>query len=260
MVPVRSDRARGETISPPAPDEEAITIHPLAPAIEFATIAADRLKNVSDYQCLFVRREHLGGRLQQAESVELKVRLQPLAISARCLGPEQPRGREVVYLSGGDRTKASVYGAGVRGRLVRAEAVSIDDPRLLGKSRHRLLEYGVHRLADDLITQYRHDADYGECRVRLVRDVRVDGRACVCVEVHHPAVRRNFLFNVTRAYFDEQLQLPIRWEAYTWPSKPGTQSVLLEEYTYEKLTINNGLTDADFDPRRTAAKAPAGQR
>ena len=44
-----------------------------------------------------------------------------------------------------------------------------------------------------------------------------------------------------------QLHLPIRYEAYDWPAQAGDAPVLLEEYTYMNLQINQGFTDADFD-------------
>ena len=52
---------------------------------------------------------------------------------------------------------------------------------------------------------------------------------------------------MARIYLDDQLNLPIRYEAYDWPDQPGDKPVLLEEYTYVNLKINQGLTDADFD-------------
>jgi hypothetical protein len=41
--------------------------------------------------------------------------------------------------------------------------------------------------------------------------------------------------------------VPIRYEAYDWPARQGGDPVLLEEYTYMNLQINQGFTDADFN-------------
>jgi hypothetical protein len=67
------------------------------------------------------------------------------------------------------------------------------------------------------------------------------------IQVVHPVPRRNFLFNVARIYLDDELQIPIRYEAYDWPEQQGADPVLLEEYTYLNLKLNQGFTDADFD-------------
>jgi hypothetical protein len=43
--------------------------------------------------------------------------------------------------------------------------------------------------------------------------------------------------------------VPIRYEAYDWPTQPGATPQLIEQYTYLQLKLNNGFTDADFDIR-----------
>ncbi len=54
---------------------------------------------------------------------------------------------------------------------------------------------------------------------------------------------------MTRLFVDDELRLPIRYEAYEWPTKAGEQPPLAEEYTYLNLKFNNGFTDADFDTK-----------
>ncbi len=50
-----------------------------------------------------------------------------------------------------------------------------------------------------------------------------------------------------RIFVDDQLNVPVRYEAYEWPRQPGGKPELIEEYTYLNLKLNNGFTDADFD-------------
>ena len=64
----------------------------------------------------------------------------------------------------------------------------------------------------------------------------------------HPVKRRDFLFHIARIFVDKELMVPLRYEAYDWPAKPGEPPPLLESYTYARLKLNPGLTDADFDP------------
>ncbi len=66
---------------------------------------------------------------------------------------------------------------------------------------------------------------------------------------HPPGPARNFLFHVAQIYVDDELNLPIRYEAYDWPAEEGGKPQLTEEYTYLNLKLNNGFTDADFDIR-----------
>jgi hypothetical protein len=39
----------------------------------------------------------------------------------------------------------------------------------------------------------------------------------------------------------------VRYESYGWPAVEGEAPPLLEEYTYLKVKLNNGFTDADFE-------------
>jgi outer membrane lipoprotein-sorting protein len=52
---------------------------------------------------------------------------------------------------------------------------------------------------------------------------------------------------MARIYFDDELKIPIRYEAYDFPTQEGGKPVLLEEYTYLDVKVNNGFTDKDFE-------------
>ena len=53
-------------------------------------------------------------------------------------------------------------------------------------------------------------------------------------------------------FVDEELNIPVRYEAYDWPAQPGDEMQLLEEYSYLDVKLNVGLTDADFDDKNPA--------
>jgi len=50
-------------------------------------------------------------------------------------------------------------------------------------------------------------------------------------------------------FVDEQFKLPVRYEQFDWPQQPGGPPELVEECNFLNVQINNGFTDADFDPR-----------
>lgn len=52
---------------------------------------------------------------------------------------------------------------------------------------------------------------------------------------------------MSRIFVDDQLNLPIRYEAYDFPAAAGGPPELIEQYSYLDLKLNNGYTDADFD-------------
>ena len=61
--------------------------------------------------------------------------------------------------------------------------------------------------------------------------------------------RREFRYHIARIFVDDELNLPVHYEAYDWPEKPGGEPILTERYTYLNLKLNNGFTDMDFDVR-----------
>jgi hypothetical protein len=76
----------------------------------------------------------------------------------------------------------------------------------------------------------------------------VNGRPAICLEVTalEPLPNRNPRQR-TRLFIDRELNLPIRLEAYEWPARAGGDPLLVEEYEYQDLDLNPGLTDTDFD-------------
>lgn len=55
------------------------------------------------------------------------------------------------------------------------------------------------------------------------------------------------MFYRVRVFFDQELGLPIRFEAYDWPASLKAVPELVEEYIYMDLKLNVGLCDLDFD-------------
>lgn len=73
----------------------------------------------------------------------------------------------------------------------------------------------------------------------------------------HPVPRREFRFHIARVFIDDELRLPVRYEAHDWPDRQDGQSELLEEYTYINLKLNNGFVDNDFSIKNSQYHFPA---
>ncbi|MGH7927183.1 MAG: DUF1571 domain-containing protein, partial [Candidatus Binatia bacterium] len=83
---------------------------------------------------------------------------------------------------------------------------------------------------------------------QFFQGAKINGRICTLLEVRHPVPRPYFDFHIARVFIDDELNVPIRYAAYTWPQQEGAEPPVIEEYTYLDLKLNVGLTDADFDP------------
>jgi hypothetical protein len=229
--------------------------HPLEPAIDMAKKAISNFRNtVTDYSCTIVKRERIDGKLGEHEYMFAKIRQQPFSVYLYFLGPETVKGQEVIWVDGrNDGNMFAHAGSGVRAMV---GTVSLKPSSMLAMQgqRYPITEIGVENLGRRLLEVAEHDKQFGECEVNFYPNAKVNGRVCTCVQVVHPVPRRNFRFHLARVFMDDELHIPIRYEAYDWPQEPGGQPVLMEEYTYMNVKTNNGFTDADFDPRNAAYK------
>ncbi len=231
-----------------APPQAAVQ-HPLEPALQMAYKTKQNIEaNVKDYSATVVKHERIDGKLGDPEYALIKVRQQPFSVYMYFMAPNNLAGQECMYVDGGNGGNMYAHacrercaGSSARYRYAPTSAMAMKDQR------YPITEIGVANLTKRLIEVGEHDKQYGECDVKFYQGAKVNGRVCTMIQVTHPVPRRNFLFNVARIYLDDQLQLPIRYEAYEWPAQQGGAPVLLEEYTYMNLQVNQGFTDADFD-------------
>jgi hypothetical protein len=123
-----------------------------------------------------------------------------------------------------------------------------------------ITEIGMVNLVRRLVEVAKEDVQYGECEVKYYNGAKINSRSCTVIEVIHPVSRKNFRFHLARVFVDDELKLPVRYEAYDWPEKPGGSPELIEEYTYLDVKLNNGFTDEDFsidNPKYHYPKSPA---
>ena len=254
MVP-NGDTAQGNVGTDDAEANTAQGEHPLEPALALASRGLESLRaNIQDYSCTVVKRERINGELQPHEYMFAKIRHKPFSVYLYFLAPEAVKAQEVIYCDGkNDGNMLAHAGSGVRAMV---GTVSLKPQSMLAMqgNRYPITELGVENLAKRLVEVAEHDKQFGECEVNFFPKAKVNGRICTCVQVVHPVPRRNFRFHLARVYIDDEHLIPIRYEAYDWPKEQGGQPILMEEYTYMNVKVNNGFTDADFDPTNSAYK------
>ena len=65
-----------------------------------------------------------------------------------------------------------------------------------------------------------------------------------------------FSFHRARIFFDRELGFPVRYEAYGWPTSPGQEPPLNEEFTFTDVRLDVGLADRDFNITNPAYSFP----
>ncbi len=232
--------------------------HPLDPAI---AIASDGLRNirenVRDYNCVLVKRERIGGELGEYQYIYTKVRSEqlnngrvvvPFSVYMYFLKPSEMKGREVIFVKGQNNGKLVAHERrdSLKGKFGSVWLPPEGALAMMG-NRYPITEVGLKTLVVRLLEKGNRDRKRGECQVEFRKGAKINGRQCTMLQVTHPVQRPYFDFHVARIFIDDELNVPLRYAAYSWPKTPGGAPVLDEEYTYLKLNLNVGLTDKDFD-------------
>lgn len=249
----RVSKANSNT-STPKPAE-----HPLDPAIRFAQNGLTHIQNdIQDYTSTLVKRERINGKLGEHEYIFTKIRQEkvengrvvaPFSVYMYFLAPDKMKGRECIYVKGKNDGKLVAHEGGGLGKVLPTVWLKPESQLAMRGNRYPITQTGVEVLTRRLIEVAQKDRQYGECEVQFFNGAKINGRVCTCIQVKHPTPRPYFTFSLARIFIDDEHQVPIRYEAYTWPVKEGGQPVLDEEYTYLNVKLNVGLTDADFDPK-----------
>ena len=107
---------------------------------------------------------------------------------------------------------------GLRG-LLGTLPLEPSDPLAMQGQQYPLTQIGILKLTKRFIEVADHDMKFDECtEMKWIDHAKINGRPCRCIEVVHPQPRRDFLFHVARVFVDDELNLPIRYERYDWPS------------------------------------------
>ncbi len=235
---------------------EANAAHPLDAALKVARDALERIQtDIDDYSCTLIKQERINGVLQPEEYMFAEIRnrkvkdgvlVTPLSAYLYFLKPGSVKGREVIYVEGQNNGKMVAHESGVLG-IVPAIWLKPNGPIAMRGQLYPITEIGIETLVGRLIEKGERDRKRGECTVEFIKGAKINGRVCTVLQVKHPTRRPWFDFHIARIFMDDELKVPIRYAAYTWPDKPGGKPQLLEAYTYLNLKLNVQLTDADFN-------------
>jgi hypothetical protein len=219
--------------------------HPLDPEIQRGKERLETMRReIKDYSCTFTKRERVNGKLLDYEQMFMKVRHEPFSIYMYFLAPKEVKGQQVVYVAGRNNGKLLAQPVGVLG-VGGPYSLDPNGRFAMKNQRYPITNTGMLRLTEQLIQEGTRDRQFAEIELRYFKGAKVEDRTCTVTQVTHPQLPQ-FEYFMARIFVDDQWNLPIRFESYLWPSKPGGEALLLEEYTYTRLKLNNGFTDADF--------------
>ena len=217
------------------------------PALRWAREGLPGIEKIQDYTATLIKCERIGSSLGEEQYIAIKVRHKPFSVYLNFLKPTSVKGQECLYIDGTNAGKMWAHGTGMQEKLFGTVSLPPDGNMAMRGQRYPLTQIGILNLTRRLIEVASEDVKYGECEVKYFKGAKINDRVCTCTQVVHPVPRKNFLFNVARIFVDDNLNIPVRYEAYDWPKAAGSPPELIEVYTYLNMRLNVGLTDADFD-------------
>lgn len=249
----------------PSPGEPAAasTRHPLAAVIDYARKEQAYLEQtVSDFTCRLIKRERIGGFLQDFHYVDMEVReqilldgriAQPLSIYLHFLGPKMVAGRKIVYVEGQNEGKMLVRNGGRHFEYVVVRV----DPNGDSAREETLVpvtQIGFTRLLGqmiDVLERHRSADPAGQNTLaERIAGAKINQRGCTLVRVTHPQAAEGLEFHVANVFVDDELHVPVRVDFSDWPKHPNGPVPLIAEYTYTDLRLNVNLPNAAFDRAR----------
>ena len=202
--------------------------HPLDPIIAAAEKAYRHLKsNVRNYTCVFHKREQINGQLRPAERMYCKIRhaspqsQEPFGVYVYYLAPQKNKGRQVLFVDGENGNKMLVREARGLQKVLGVVSLSPQSRLAMANSRYPVTEIGIKNLSKKIVQTLRKELAVGGTEVRRREGGHVGGRPCICYEIRHPKRMPQFQAHMARIYFDREHGVPIRYEAFGWPTKAG---------------------------------------
>jgi hypothetical protein len=218
-------------------------------------------RHVEDYTCIFVKREEVKGKVIGPQYIYTKVRnrkmngdriVVPFAVYMKFIKPNELKGREALYIEDENNGKILAKDGGLKGKMLPPVYLLPNSRFVMADNRYPITEFGIETLTKRLLERGHADRNIADCIVSYTDGATVCGRPCRYLEVRRPKPKvgkdAQYGMNVplARVFIDSELNVPMRYVAYDWP-KQGKQPQVLEEYTYQNLKLNVGLTDADFN-------------
>jgi hypothetical protein len=218
---------------------------PISRAIRTIKECQTRFQSVSDYTCLFYKRERINRRMTPLFMMAMKERTKPKSIYFKFEDPY--RGREAIYVEGRNQGRILAHDVGITKFLAGTMELDPSSSRAMEDNRHPISEAGIGALIDTVTRRWVTELSPDESVVLFDPEMMVGDRRCLMVESIHPRRQPHFFFHKVRLFIDSEFNLPIRFEAYDWPKHEGAPTELVEEYSYTNLKLNVGLGDQDFD-------------
>jgi hypothetical protein len=219
--------------------------HPLMPCLRLAKGAlVDMDQRIQDYSATFTKVERLDGRLGDPQKMFIRVRHQPFSVYTKFVTPNP--GQEALFVENQNEGNLVAMGSGWKRRFGKVN-LPVDGMMAMSGQRYPITKAGIRNLTAELVMIAEQDVKYAECDVEYGA-AKIGGRDVTMIRAIHPTPRKNFRYHKAEIFIDNELRIPVAYQAFSWPANQGGEPILEEKYIYTDIKLNNGFTDKDFSP------------
>jgi outer membrane lipoprotein-sorting protein len=192
---------------------------------------------VSDYTCKLDKRVRKNGVLHEDLAIAVKYRKPGQYYFHWEQGPA--RGREVIYVQGRNENRLVAHPGGV----LRFLTLRLDPAGHLAMkaNRHSLQHSGMDKIIEQVEADYDRARKMGIDAIRCTGEGRFGDKAVWIIEGAFPA-DNGFYARKVILLLDQAMGLPVKISIF------GASDRLVEEYAFQDLKFNTGLTEDDFNP------------
>jgi len=193
---------------------------------------------VNDYRCTFHKKELVKGKIKEVRNLEFKFRKQASFYLKYTDGDDA--GLEAIYCEGRYNNKLEVHLGGMFGFF----RIAVD-PRgslALKGNRHPIMDAGIGQILHLMEKNYRQAKSDPESRITVEGETLLNGRKARLVKAVFPKGKGYYGGRVL-IWIDKESALPVKITIHGWDNE------FLEEYQYDGIKFNVGLSDKDFDIR-----------
>lgn len=191
--------------------------------------------------------ELIDGKLSEPEIMSLKFKKPRMIYMKWVKGDRQ--GTEILFVEGRNKNRIRVRPAGLIG--IFAYNIAPDSSLAMKHNRHPIFHTGLEYLMATVADNVRRGIKNGECTVFDRGELVVFGRKAHRIEGILPkdaelAKKKRYYCYRAIVDFDVETKIPLQAELRDWNDQT------MELYAYEKVVLNAGLTENDFDPANPA--------
>ncbi len=202
--------------------------------------AQESYNRINDYTGIMHKQERIGKKMMEKETIYFKF-MKPFKVYMKWI-KDPFKNREMIYVQGWNDNKIKAHEGGIMGVV----SVNLDPNGSMAMkgNRHPVTDMGIGNLLKVVSSNVNRAKKNGDSiSVIKLGEEKVFGVDSIKLEATFPQEKEKGYYCYRAVFWvNKETKLPTKIMVYDWNNQ------LVEDYAYENLKFNVGLTEKDFDP------------